>query len=107
MHALDALPQLPRQRSSAASSRPLRIAFVVTGLEVGGAEMMLFKVLSRIDRQRFEPSLISLSSDATAMLPAFRELGIPCEVLAWRPRREVLAPIRRLARALRKLDPDI
>ena len=81
--------------------------FVVTGLEVGGAEMMLFKVLSRIDRQRFEPSLISLSSDATAMLPAFRELGIPCEVLAWRPRREVLAPIRRLARALRKLEPDV
>ena len=38
----------------------IRILFVITGLGTGGAEMMLFKFLSRLDRIKFSPYLISL-----------------------------------------------
>lgn len=40
----------------------MRIAFIITGLSTGGAEMMLLKVLERLDRQRFSPHVISLTS---------------------------------------------
>lgn len=39
-----------------------RISFVVSGLRRGGAETMLLKLINGLDRSRFEPRLISLSS---------------------------------------------
>jgi glycosyltransferase involved in cell wall biosynthesis len=38
----------------------MKIVFLITGLSTGGAEVMLYKLLSRIDRQRFSPIVISL-----------------------------------------------
>ena len=35
----------------------MRLAFVTTGLGAGGAEMMLFKLLTRLDRRRFTPAV--------------------------------------------------
>jgi len=40
----------------------MRIVFIITGLSTGGAEMMLLKVLERLDRQRFAPHVISLTT---------------------------------------------
>ena len=87
----------------------LRVAFVVTDLDVGGAEMMLLKLVSRIDRRRFEPSIVVLNGRAAALAPAFRELGIACELLDWRPGRvrDALRGVRQLARALRARRPDL
>jgi len=39
----------------------VRIAHVITGLGTGGAETMLYKLLSRMDRARFDPLVKSLS----------------------------------------------
>src|SRR5205807_10499200 len=43
------------------SSNPIRILHIINDLSIGGAEMMLYKLLSRTDRKRFEPAVISLS----------------------------------------------
>ena len=40
----------------------MRVAHVITGLEVGGAEMMLHKLLGALDRTAFEQLVISLVS---------------------------------------------
>ena len=40
--------------------RAISIVCVTTCLEVGGAEMMLYKLLSGMDRTRFLPQVISL-----------------------------------------------
>lgn len=69
--------------------------------------MMLWKLLSRIDRTRFEPSLISLAGEDDAMFPAFRELGIHCETLEWARGLGTFAGLARLCRALRELRPDL
>lgn len=41
----------------------IRVAHVITGLGVGGAEMMLAKLVSSLDRQRFQSSVVALNSD--------------------------------------------
>jgi glycosyltransferase involved in cell wall biosynthesis len=45
--------------------RALRIAHVITGLGLGGAEMMLTKLIGNINRDCFDAQVISLSSDTT------------------------------------------
>jgi glycosyltransferase involved in cell wall biosynthesis len=93
----------------AAAARPLRVTFVITDLDVGGAEMMLWKLLSRIDRARFEPSVIVLHGHAARMVDSFRALGIACELLDWKPGRrlDVLRGLRQLSRALDRACPDV
>jgi glycosyltransferase involved in cell wall biosynthesis len=85
----------------------LRIVFVLTSLTLGGAEMMLWKLLSRIDRKRFDPRIIALSACADSMLDRFGEIGVPCHLLGMRPRLDASWRVLRLAKALRDLKPDI
>ena len=103
-----AIPTLQNGHNRLApAAQPIRITFVVTGLDVGGAEMMLWKLLSKMDRARFDPSVISLSSSAIEMLPAFGRLGVRCEVLGWRAGHHAITRMSALARTLRRLAPDI
>lgn len=41
----------------------MRIVFIITGLSTGGAEMMLFKVLERLDRQRLRAAICNRFTD--------------------------------------------
>jgi glycosyltransferase involved in cell wall biosynthesis len=57
-----------------------KIVHVIASLDVGGAEMMLYKLLSRIDRRRYDASVISL----TTLGPVSKKieaLGIPTRAL--------------------------
>ena len=55
-------------------AQPARVAFVVTGLERGGAEMMLLKLVRTLDKERFSPSVISLSSGGD-LVESFERIG--------------------------------
>lgn len=41
----------------------MRLAVITSGLGPGGAEMMLYKLLTRLDRRRFAPAVFSLRGD--------------------------------------------
>ncbi len=84
----------------------VRAVFIATGLETGGAEMMLLKVLERLDRTRFEPHVISLTGkgEIGARIEA---LGIPVECLGMRPNAPNLFRFLRLVRRLRELRPGL
>jgi glycosyltransferase involved in cell wall biosynthesis len=85
----------------------LRVSHVITGLGVGGAEMMLVKLLSAIDRDRFQSHVISLSSDL-ALSASVRDMRIPVDVLDVAPSvRSVLPAVLRTRRLLRNAAPDI
>ena len=86
---------------------PLRIAFVITDLDRGGAEVMLWKLLSRIDRTRFAPTVVVLRGGAASMLEEFRGIGADCELLDWRPGGAPLRPLRQLMQSLRALKPHV
>jgi len=85
----------------------LHVSHVITGLGVGGAEMMLVKLLNGIDPKRFRSHVISLSSDL-ALAAGVRDLGIPVDVLDVAPTAmSVLPAVLRTRRLLREAKPDL
>ena len=54
----------------------MKILHIISGLPIGGAEMMLFKLLSVIDRDIFEPVVISLT-DYGSLGNNIKKLNIP------------------------------
>jgi len=84
----------------------MKVVHVITGLQVGGAEMMLVKLLGAMDRSKFDPVVISLMSggDNRAWIEAE---GIPVHDLSLGkglPSATAILALRRLAR---KLKPDL
>jgi len=85
----------------------LRVSHVITGLGVGGAEMMLAKLLGAIDRRRFQSHVVSLSSDV-ALLPKIRDAAVDVDVLDLEPSASnVFAAVGRVTRAVRSFQPDL
>lgn len=83
-----------------------RICHVINDLPVGGAEMMLLKLLKRLDRDRWQPRVISLLTRG-AMAERFEALGVPVDVVEMRrgiPSPRELCRLRRLLAAHR---PDL
>ncbi|HXG23913.1 MAG TPA: glycosyltransferase [Chthonomonadales bacterium] len=84
----------------------LRLTYLVSGLNVGGAEMMLYKLLSRIDRTRFEPQVLSMSTRG-AMGEKIAALGVQVTPLGFRPGKPNLYGLGQLVLRLRRERPDI
>ena len=83
----------------------MKLAIVITGLSGGGAEMMLLKVLERLDRRRFSPHVISLTSRGE-IGARIEKLGVPVECLGMRSGHFSPTKFLRLVGRLRKLHPD-
>lgn len=84
----------------------MKIVYIITGLSTGGAEIMLHKLLQRLDREHIEPLVISLTGKGEVG-PRIEALGIP--VLALGLRRQCPNPLLllRLVACLRQMDPDL
>ncbi|MFN7930696.1 MAG: glycosyltransferase [Blastocatellia bacterium] len=89
-----------------ASPRSLRITHLITGLDLGGAEMMLYKVLLQMNRDAFQAEVISMR-DMGSLGEKIVKLGIPVQTLNMR--RGVPDPraLVRLVRLLREQQPDL
>jgi len=85
----------------------IRVAHVITSLGVGGAEMMLVKVVAGMDRGRFESRVISLSGDL-ALADPVRAAGAGVTTLGLNASlRGAPGALRRLVRALREPRPHL
>ena len=86
----------------------MRVGFVVSGLATGGAEMMLYKLLDTVSRERMGPLVISLGKCGR---PArlIEELGVRIIGLELDQRQSAAWPRAALTgyRALRKFKPDL
>ncbi|MEO8740958.1 MAG: glycosyltransferase [Casimicrobiaceae bacterium] len=76
----------------------MRVLHVTTGLDIGGAEMMLLKVISASDRERFTHAVVSLGPEGT-LAPRFREAGLEVQSLGASPLRPRLGALRARIRA--------
>ncbi|WP_281176217.1 glycosyltransferase [Candidatus Nitrospira nitrosa] len=85
---------------------PKRILFLATGLYAGGAELMLLRLLSRLDRQRFMPSVISLIQ-LGPVSEKIERLGISVRSLGMQPGKPNLVSIGRLLRWIRQDRPHV
>jgi glycosyltransferase involved in cell wall biosynthesis len=84
----------------------IRVAHIITGLGVGGAETMLYKLVSSMDRASFDLEVISLMDIGPIGL-RIEALGIPVRALGMRPGAASPAHLLRLARWLRQFRPDV
>jgi glycosyltransferase involved in cell wall biosynthesis len=88
------------------TNTPARIVHIITGLSTGGAETMLFKVLSRIDRSRFDSIVVSLIK-REAVAEKIESFGIKVHSMNMKPGRIPGIGFWHLVRLLRRLKPDI
>lgn len=84
----------------------MKIIHVITGLDTGGAETSLARLLSRMDRDRFDLAVISLR-DGGVLRPQVEALGIPVYSLGLQ--RGAIDPrgLTRLRGILRREKPDV
>jgi glycosyltransferase involved in cell wall biosynthesis len=82
------------------------ILHLITGLQTGGAEGMLSRLVTRTDRSRFRSVVVSMTDRGTVG-PLIAEAGIPVEALAIS--RGMIDPrgVTRLVGLLRRYRPDI
>jgi glycosyltransferase involved in cell wall biosynthesis len=84
----------------------IKVIQVITGLNTGGTEMMLYKLLSGIDRRRFFPAVISLTDEGPVGI-RIKQLGIPVETVGMHSGRPSIMAIRALRRLIRQHQPGI
>jgi starch synthase (maltosyl-transferring) len=85
--------------------RPVRIALVITDLDIGGAERALVNLAIRLDRRRWAPVIIALGSEGR-LVEELCQAGLPCDCLGG-SRDRPLQVIGRLRRALRRYQPEL
>ena len=86
----------------------MKIIHIITGLSIGGAEMMLYKLLSRTDKQNISPIVISMGDKDGELRERIEALDIPVYSLAIkRSSFFSLNRLLKLIRLTRELKPDI
>jgi glycosyltransferase involved in cell wall biosynthesis len=84
----------------------IRILHVINSLAIGGAEMMLYKLLARTSRKKFEPVVVSLMQRG-ALSDAIESLGIPVHYVGMRPAMPNPLALWRLGVLVRRFRPDL
>ena len=84
----------------------IKIIHVIASLEVGGSETTLARLLRRRDRSRFECAVISLTT-AGRLGPEIEACDVPVHASGMRSALSAPHALVRLARLLRRLEPDI
>jgi glycosyltransferase involved in cell wall biosynthesis len=83
----------------------MRLTHIITGLDTGGAEHMLLRLVERL-HPVFEQSVISLTS-AGPVAAELGAVGVEVAALGMSPTRPDPGALLRLARELRRLKPDV
>src|SRR3990172_437219 len=96
----------PDHSELCAEPRPIRVLHIINDLSIGGAEMMLYRLLCQENGEHFQHAVISLM-DRGSLRERVRELGV--EVTSPRMRAAIPSPqsIWRLQRIVWELKPDI
>ncbi len=84
----------------------VRIVHVITGLEPGGAEQLLVRVASRLERARYDPVVISLT-ERGELSEALEAAGVPLHVVPFHRRVPDPRAFARLIELLRRLRPHL
>lgn len=84
----------------------IALVHIITGLNTGGAEVMLYKLLSRLDRSRYKFLVISLT-DRGVMADRIEALGIPVVACNMRPGRFTFIGFARLLGFIRRVRPQL
>ena len=84
----------------------IKVLHLITGLRIGGAETMLFNLVSHLNRNAFEPEVLSLT-DIGATGKRIQALHIPVGALGMRLGVPDPLGLARLTQRLRSRPPDV
>lgn len=84
----------------------MRICHIITGLETGGAERMLLKLLSATDRSRFESIVISLLDEGSVGAD-IKRLGVTVHALKLSKKYPKVSCLWQLRQAVRCFRPNL
>jgi glycosyltransferase involved in cell wall biosynthesis len=88
-------------------ARTYKIAYLIDGLSMGGAERLMVPILQYLSRAHFEPFVCAMQSkDGNPMADELRALSVPVECLDIKHLRDLDA-IPRLTRYLKKVGADL
>lgn len=108
LNALDSPFELlaPEPPLETATSTPTRLAFLITDLDVGGAERALVELVTRLDRSRWEPAVYCLSSRGV-LADELAEAGVPTVCFGAHGIRHLPGVVIWLSRQLRASQPAL
>ena len=81
----------------------IKVAHISTGLETGGAEVQLLRLLTDLDKSKFEMIVISLHKE-TYLADRIRELGLPVHSLELKKNP---LNVRKAYKILKQFNPDV
>ncbi|MCK5214489.1 MAG: sugar transferase [Candidatus Omnitrophica bacterium] len=84
----------------------MKVLHVITDLYQGGAQEVLYKLISEMDRRRFEPIVISLL-EGGPLQERIEKLNVPVYSLRMRRSFPTMQALLRLRRLVRELRPDL
>jgi glycosyltransferase involved in cell wall biosynthesis len=84
----------------------IKVMHIITDLSPGGAEFMLYRLLSRMDTARFENEVISLTSTGS-IADKIRAAGMPVRALGMKRGMPNPLSLFRLLRWIRKSKPQV
>ena len=88
-------------------ARKYKIAYLIDGLSMGGAERLMVPILKHLSREHFEPYVCAMQSkDGNPVADEIRALGIPVECLNIKRLRDFDA-IPRLRKYLKGIGADL
>jgi glycosyltransferase involved in cell wall biosynthesis len=87
-------------------NQKLKVVHIITDLFPGGAETMLYRLLTLLQKDDIDLQVISLSSDGT-IGDKLRSKNIPVQILGMKPNWINPLLVFRLAKWIRKFNPDI
>lgn len=84
----------------------MKVLYVTTGLNTGGAEMMLYRILYSINREKIQPIVVSLIDKGT-FGDQIESLGIPVYTVGMKRGLPNPFEIFRLIRFIKQIKPDL
>ncbi len=84
----------------------MKVVYIITDLSTGGAQIMLYKLLSRMSRERFTPVVVSLMDRGT-MGDRIEALDVPVYAIDMKHGTPAISAMWRLIRTVRQLKPDL
>lgn len=90
---------------NAAAPRPVKLAFLIVDLEIGGAQKVLERLVAHLDRRRFHPVVVSLKAEGP-LVHSIVQRGVRVICLRMRGFADVGA-MARLYEILRDFRPDV
>jgi glycosyltransferase involved in cell wall biosynthesis len=88
------------------NKKTIRILHVITGLEIGGAETMLYKLLKYSDNSVVTQKVVSMTNGG-GLQTSIERLGIEVNSLGMRPGRPNLSSVFQLVALIRQFRPDV